>query len=137
MDSKSINLIILRETEALRKLLSLLEEQHDFLIKNDAFKLEEIVGRIGLCNKEIAEAEVERRKLVRGESMKAVLQGLEDKETDDNYRIIKKLLNEVNVQKETNEILIKMGLGYSSRMLNIMSPGRTGRTYNSYGKLKR
>jgi hypothetical protein len=137
MDSRSINLVIVRETVALKKLLSLLEEQHDLLVNNDTFKLEEIIRRIELCNKDIAEAEVERRKLVHGESMKAILQELNDPEAESNYRIIKKVLNEVSVQRETNDILIKMGLGYSNRMLNIISPVRSGRTYNSYGKLKR
>lgn len=137
MDSRSINLIIVKEIEALKKLLGLLEEQHRLLIKSDIYKLEEIVKDIELCNKEIAEAEVERRKIANGVSMKDILQELNDEEAENNYRMIKSVLHEVNIQKETNDMLIKMGLGYSNRMLNIINPDRATKTYNSYGKLRR
>jgi flagellar biosynthesis/type III secretory pathway chaperone len=137
MNSNSLNNIILKEREALAKLLKLLEEQHSRLIKNDIFGLEEIVGVIQGCNKEIAEAEVERRKLVEGKSMRELINSSKDEVLDNNYRSIQKLLNEVIVQKDTNEMLIKQGLGFSTRMLNILNPDRNTKTYNSYGKMGR
>lgn len=137
MDITSINNIIVRETEALEKLLSLLEEQHDLLARNDVLALEEIVKKISLCNKEVAEAEVERRKLVNGDSMKTIIEEFNNSELDENYRKLIKVLHELEVQKETNDMLIKMGLSYSTRLLNIINPDRTTKTYNSYGKLKR
>jgi flagellar biosynthesis/type III secretory pathway chaperone len=137
MNSNSLNNIILKEREALAKLLKLLEEQHSRLIKNDIFGLEEIVGVIQSCNKEIAEAEVERRKLVEGKSMRELINSSKDEVLDNSYRNIQKLLNEVMVQKDTNEMLIKQGLGFSTRMLNILNPDRNTKTYNSYGKMGR
>jgi flagellar biosynthesis/type III secretory pathway chaperone len=137
MNNNSLNNIIIKEHEALVKLLKLLEEQHNRLIKNDIFGLEEIVGVIQGCNKEIAEAEVERRKLVEGKSMRELINSSKDEVLDNNYRSIQKLLNEVIVQKDTNEMLIKQGLGFSTRMLNILNPDRNTKTYNSYGKMGR
>ena len=137
MNNNSLNNIIIKEREALVKLLKLLEEQHNRLIKNDIFGLEEIVGVIQGCNKEIAEAEVERRKLVEGKSMRELINSSKDEVLDNNYRSIQKLLNEVIVQKDTNEMLIKQGLGFSTRMLNILNPDRNTKTYNSYGKMGR
>jgi hypothetical protein len=137
MENNAINNIIINEIEALKDLLVLLKEQHDVLIKNDTMKMEEIVDRIQICNKSIATVEVERRKLVNGESMKAVLAKIKDDETHKNYRNIKILLNEVKVQKDSNEMLIKMGLSFSTKMLKIMQPDTKLKTYNSYGRLKK
>lgn len=137
MDSKALNEVICREHGALSKLLGLLEEQHDLLIKNEVNLLEEIVESINLCNKEVAEAEIERRKIVGANSMKDIIYEHRDEELDFNYREVKKLLHSLNVQKETNDMLIKLGLGFSSKMLNILNPDRTQKTYNSYGKLRR
>ena len=137
MGDNAINNIIMQETRALKILLAFLEEQHDILIKNDILEIEEIVEKIQVSNKLIAEAEVERRKIVNGNSMKDVLDKLNDEETDINYRNIKKLINEVKVQKDTNEMLIKMNLSFSIKMLNILQPDIKLKTYNANGKLKR
>ena len=137
MESCSINSVIIRETQALRSLLVIMEEQNKFLINNDVFGLEEIVERLGLCNKGIAEVEVERRKLVNGLPMKEVLAELNDDELYENYRIIQKLLYAVKLQQENNDMLIKLGLSFSTKMLNILNPDKNSKTYNSYGKLKR
>lgn len=137
MDNNAINNIVIKEIEALKKLLSLMEEQHSLFIKNDMLQLEGIVEKITLCNKEIAQAEVERRKLLSGESMRQAVMMSKNEELIDNYRTIKKLLNEIKVQKETNEMLFRMGLGFTTKMMNILNPDRNVKTYNAYGKLKR
>jgi flagellar biosynthesis/type III secretory pathway chaperone len=136
MDSKTINLIIIKETVALNKLLTLLETQHELLIKNNVQKLEELVEEMEYCNKEIAKAEVERRKEINGQSMKAIINASKDDELDKNFRAIQRLISEIQVQKETNDMLIKLGLGFSTRILKILNPDRKPKTYNSYGKLK-
>jgi flagellar biosynthesis/type III secretory pathway chaperone len=136
MDSNSINLIIIKETAALKTLLDLLDEQHELLIKNDIKELEDIVLKMEYCNKQIAEAEVERRKLIKGISMKAVVDEAQNDELNKNYRYIQRLISEIQVQKETNDMLIKLGLGFSTRILRILNPDKTPKVYNSYGKLK-
>lgn len=137
MDSKIINNIMCNEISALSKLLELLEEQHDLLIANDLLGLEGIVDRIKAANKEIAEYEVERRRNVQGESMSSVIAEFKDDELDTNFRHVQKVLHEIEVQKEMKDMLIKLGLGYSSKMLNIINPGGSAKTYNSYGNLKK
>jgi hypothetical protein len=132
-----LNLVIVKETEAIRNLLGFLDEQYTMLIKNDIFGLEGIVENIQLCNKEIAESEMERRRLTKGDPMNKLVNQMKDKELEDNYRAIKRLLEEVKLQKDTNEMLIRQGLGFSTRMLNIMNPDRNIKTYNSYGKIGR
>lgn len=137
MNKDALNLIILKEYDALNKLLGLLDEQHGMLVKNDIFGLEDIVTKIQVCNKEIAEAEVERRSITNGNSMKEIVASFKDDIIDRNYRKLKKLLSEVKLQKDTNEMLIRQGLGFSVKMLNVLNPDRNKKTYNSYGKLGR
>jgi hypothetical protein len=138
MDGKAISSILVKEAEELKKLLAILEEQHELLINNDIIKLEGIVDRIQLCNKGVAEGEVERRKLTNNQPMKDIVSEFNDSELEDNYRKLIKILNEVKVQKETNDMLIKMGLGYSAKMLGILNPAdRNSTTYSSHGKYKK
>jgi flagellar biosynthesis/type III secretory pathway chaperone len=137
MDSKTINPILIEEIEELGKLLELLEEQHELLLANDIFKLEEIIDRIKQANKGVAKSEVERRKITKNESMKVIISQLNDSELEDNYRKVLRVLNEIKVQKETNDMLIKMGLGYSARVLGILSPERNSTTYTSRGNYKK
>lgn len=137
MDTAAIKLVMNSECTAIRKLLGLLDDQYKMLLKNDIFALEAIVEKIQLCNKEIAEVEVERRKLLKGSTMNGVITFVNEESFEKNYRNIKMLLNEIKVQKDTNEMLIRQGLGFSARMLNILNPNRSTSTYNSYGKLAR
>jgi flagellar biosynthesis/type III secretory pathway chaperone len=135
MNKDLINNLILRESEVLGKLLILLEEQHEMLLKNDIFGLEAIVDRIKQCNREVAEIEVERRKHAKGQSMKELVACFDNIEIDNNYRNIIKLLSELEIQKDINDMLIKQGLGFSTRMMNLMTPNKGAKTYNSYGKM--
>jgi flagellar biosynthesis/type III secretory pathway chaperone len=135
MESYALNNIIVSESTSLKKLLTLLEKQHEVLIKNDVFKMDEIIYEIQLCNKEIAEKEVDRRNLVKDESMKSIVKLSADNTLENNYKNIQNIMNELKVQKEANEILIKMGLSFSTRVLNMLKPDRRSKTYNSYGKI--
>ena len=137
MDKIAIKSIMDNECLAIRKLLGLMDDQYEMLLKNDLFALEDIVEKIRICNKEIAEAEVERRKLVNGVNMNSVIAIVNEEGFEKNFRNIKMLLNEIKVQKDTNEMLIRQGLGFSTRMLNILNPNRNTSTYNSYGRIAR
>jgi flagellar biosynthesis/type III secretory pathway chaperone len=128
---------MLKEKDALEKLLSLLEEQHKLLLGNNVFELEGMVSKIQEANKVIAELEVERRKETAGKEMSEFVKESKNLELENIYRNIKRLLSELQLQKDTNEALIKQGLGFSTRILNILTPDRNTKTYNSYGKLRR
>jgi hypothetical protein len=130
--------IIKEESSSIETLLKALEDQHEALLKSDPMALESCVAIIDKCNKELAASEMKRRGLTQGRAMSEVIDEIGDEEIDSEYRKIKRLLEEVKLQKDTNELLIKQGLGFTSRILTILNPAsKNPKTYNGYGKLKR
>ena len=134
---KELNDIIINEAKALDELLKALEEQHGYIVKKDILGMERCVSIIEQGNREIAAWEVNRRDNTKGRAMSLVIEEEKNEELETNYRKIKMLLQETLVQKETNELLIKQGLSFTNRILGIINPDRSVKTYNSYGKVKR
>lgn len=126
--------IMHQELEALKKLLLALEEQHKYIAKNEVLSLATVVTKIEECNKEIAKIEVERRKLTSGEAMSKLVEEFKDSSLEFQYRSINKLLQELKLQKDTNEMLIKRGLSFSHQMVNLLKPDRSAKTYNAQGR---
>lgn len=131
---EELSRIIEGEYTALNALLISLEEQHYYIANNKAIELSNVVDKIEKCNRQIAKWEMERRTLAKGYEMKALVESLEDEELKIKYKNINKLLQELIIQKETNETLIKQKLSFSVQMLNMLNPDRSSKTYNSYGK---
>lgn len=131
---QQLNKIMIEEYGALEGLLRALDEQFEYLTKREAFALDKIAKKIENCAREVARFEVERRNITKGEAMSILVQQLNDKELEKNYRSIKKLLEEIQLQRETNELLIRQGLGFTTQMLNVLNPDRGPKTYNAYGK---
>ncbi|MGL4452599.1 MAG: flagellar protein FlgN [Sarcina sp.] len=129
--------IIRQEKAAVEKQLALLDKQHSLIMKNDAIKLEVIVEDIKLVNKEIAELEVRKRKVLNGQNFKQFVLESKDKELDELFREMRKKVDLLRLQNETNSVLIKQQLSYTNRMLIILNPNREAKTYNSYGKVGR
>ena len=132
--SNELTIVIKNEGEALKKLLSLLEKQYKHVMKKEVFELEALVDEIKLVNKEVAQAEVERRKLVGKRSMREIVNASNDEELDNSYREINRIILAVKQQKETNELLIRQQMSFNNQILN---PRREMKTYNSYGNLSR
>jgi flagellar biosynthesis/type III secretory pathway chaperone len=130
-----LNNIIVNEIAAINKLLEALEKQHSCLVKSDAITLESCVKEIEECNRAIAAAEVKRRELTQGRAMGEIVDEVGDRELEDNYRNIRRLLEETRIQKDTNDMLIKQGLGFTNKILTILNPSRAPKTYNSNGKI--
>ena len=135
--SNELTIVIKNEGEALKKLLSLLEKQYKHVMKKEVFELEALVDEIKLVNKEVAQAEVERRKLVGQRSMREIVNTSNDEELDNSYREINRIILAVKQQKETNELLIRQQMSFNNQVLNIINPRREIKTYNSYGNLSR
>ena len=133
--SKELGNIIIDEIAAINKLLEALENQHSCLVKTNAITLEGCVNEINQCNRSIAAIEVKRREITKGRAMGEIVDEIGDTELEDNYRKIRRLLEETRTQKETNNLLIKQGLGFTNKILSILNPSRTPKTYNSYGKI--
>lgn len=134
---KELNLLILNETAAVEELLLALQKQHSAILKNDVFSLEEVVAIIQKCNRSVASFEFERRKITEDKPMSEILNSFNDSEMEDNVRKIQKLLQAVIMQKNNNETLIKQGLAFTNKILNVLNPDRTAKTYNAYGKVKK
>lgn len=129
--------IMANEYNALKDLLESLDKQHELFVKNDVFALENLVKTIESNNRFVAQIEVERRKITGQNSMSEIIRAFEDHELEDNYRNINKLLQQIKVQKESNELLFKQGLVFTNKMLNIFSPNKNLKTYNSLGRITR
>lgn len=129
--------ILIEEERELKGLLDLLDKQYELTIKKEIYALESIVEDIISKNKDVAETEVKRRKLLGNNSMSDVVINSQDKELDEIYRRIQKLLNEIKLQKDTNELLIKQQLSFTNKILSLINPKRNVTTYNSYGNIKR
>ncbi|SFU52087.1 FlgN protein [Clostridium sp. DSM 8431] len=129
--------IIRNENKALKHLLSLLQKQYEYIMKKDVFSLEEIVEDIKEGNKLVAQNEVERRKLVGKENMNLLVFESKDKELEEAFRDIKKVIREIQYQKETNDMLLKQEISFNTQILSIISPRREVKTYTSLGNLSR
>ncbi|MCT8976142.1 flagellar protein FlgN [Clostridium sp. CX1] len=129
-----LNKIILEEHKALKALLSALDEQFEHLTKREVFALDKIAATIEGCAREVAKFEVQRRQLTNGQGMSELVSQLKNEELDNNYKNIKNLLEEIQLQKDTNELLIRQGLGFTTQMLNVLNPDKGPKTYNPYGK---
>lgn len=129
--------IIIEEEESMRDLLSLLDKQFKLIMDNDIFKLEEVVLEIQDANKILAEKEVLRRRHIGEQSMQEILSRENDSELEESLRKLKRAIEELKLQKDTNEMLIKKQLVFNSKLLSYINPRREVNTYNSYGNLRR
>lgn len=134
---QKLNVVIVQETEVVKVLLLELEEQHRCIVSSDIFGMEDCVGKIKEANKNIAHMEVERRKLTQSRTMGSIIEEFKDAEFESNYNKIKNLLQEVVFQKDTNELLIRQGLSFTNRILNVLNPVREQATYNASGKVNK
>ena len=133
----SLKEILIVEGKRLEELLVLLDKQYKLILNKDIFNMEAITEKIQLKNKEVAEAEVQRRKFLGNTSIKEYINNSKDSELDEVYRAMQRLLNELILQKDTNELLIKQQVAFTNKLLNIMNPKKDAATYNSYGNIKR
>ena len=133
----TIKEILIKEKNELNNLLKLLEKQHSLVIEKDVFGLEALVDDIKSANKSVAKVEIERRKIVGTKSMSLLVQESGDEEIDKEFREVKKLLEAIKLQKETNELLIRQRMSYNNQILRVINPSREVKTYNSYGNLRK
>ena len=135
--SNNLYEVLTLEEKKLKELLSLLDKQYKLILNRDIFGMEAIVEEIKVKNKEVAETEVDRRRFLGNTSIKDYILNSNNSNLDDSYRSIQKLLNEMILQKDTNELLIKQQLSFTNKMLNLINPKKEIATYNSYGSIKR
>ncbi|RXM78540.1 flagellar protein FlgN [Clostridium tetani] len=134
--TQELNNIILGEINAFEELLKVLDKQHEYIVKNNIFKMESIVDKIEETSKNIARYEMDRRKITKGRPMTEIIREYKDEKLETNYRKARRLLEELNLQKDTNEMLLKQGIVYANKMLQIINPNREAKTYGAHGKMK-
>lgn len=121
----------------LKELLELLETQYKMIISKDVFALEGLVDKINECGKRIAKEEVQRRNITGNESIKEIVNNSDNEELKRIFGEIQTTLNNVILQKETNDILLKQKILFNNKMLQILNPNRENKMYNSYGNLSK
>lgn len=138
---KQLDQLMIIQIDTLSELLKLMEEQHSYIVKNDVFNMESMVEKIQTSNQKIANAELKRRELtkdmLKDKTFGKLIQQLNDKELENNFKNLRRLLEEIRLQKDTNELLIKQGLSFTNKMLMLLNPDRQAKTYNGYGKIGR
>lgn len=129
--------LIQSQEEELKKLLELLETQYKMIMSKDVFGLEGLVDKINESGKKIAKQEIERRNILGDNGITEVVNNSNNDELRERYNKIKRTLNSVISQKETNDMLLKQQIIFNNKMLEIINPRREIKTYNSYGNLSR
>jgi len=125
------------QSKELKELKELLETQYKMIMSKDVFGLEGLVDKINECGKRIAKEEVKRRNLIGNKGITEVVNNSDNEELKESYNNIKITLNEVLLQKETNDMLLKQQIIFNNKMLALINPSREIKTYNSYGNLSR
>lgn len=133
---KQIIDLLNRQEESLNKLLKLLDKQFDLIKKNDAFELEAIVDEINECSKEIAEAELARRKVMGKQKVSKYVESQNNEELTHAFEKLKNTLKNVQIKKENNDLILKQKISFNMKILSILNPDRRAKTYNSYGNLR-
>lgn len=129
---------ILKEEElALEETLTLLENQHEYVRNKDVFGMEAVTVKLQINSKRVAEWEVKRRQITGNDTMAELLQKYDDNELEDINRKLSRILHSIQLQKETNELLIKQQLSFTRKLLEIINPRRETVTYGSAGQMRR
>lgn len=134
---EALSELILREIETLKNLLMLLEKQHELYLEKNIFGLEDIVKKIENANIEVAKIEVERRKLEGDKSIKILVKEIDDDSLSKNFDDMIQLVYNVKSQNSINQFLIKQGLLFANKMLNLFGRNKNVKTYNAYGKVSK
>ena len=131
-----IKVIIYEEKNILKNLLSLLDEQYDYIINKEIIKMDKVAKKLDETSKELAKIEIQRRNIMGSEaSMKEIVQLCDDENIKNAYEEIVSTLRMVQLQKEANDTLIKQKLFFTKKMINFIKPSKDIGVYNAYGKV--
>ena len=131
-----IKVIIYEEKNILKNLLALLDEQYDYIINKEIIKMDKVAKKLDETSKELAKIEIQRRNIMGSEaSMKEIVQLCDDENIKNAYEEIVSTLRMVQLQKESNDTLIKQKLFFTKKMINFIKPSKDIGVYNAYGKV--
>jgi len=129
--------ILLYEKLEVEEMLNLMDIQYRLLLSGDPLEIQNITTKLDQASRKIAKLEISRRELLQGKEIKTYIHEENDEELDSLYRRLKQLVQLSIYQKDTNEVLLKQSISYTSRIIGILNPDRTIKTYNAYGRVGR
>ena len=131
-----LKLVMFEERNVLQNLLELLDKQHKAIVSKDLFGLEKLIASIEAEGKKLASIEIKRRNLVKEDSFSKAIENSKDDHVKEAYEDIKVILKNLELQKSTNDTLIKQNLFFTNKMINVIKPSKSAGTYNSYGRTR-
>ena len=131
-----LKVIIYEQRKLFKKLLNLLDEQYDSILEKDATLLDKIARNLENVSSDIAKLEIKRRNLVGNDcSMGSLIEKSDDKNIEEAFEEIKETLKMIEIQKESNNLLLKQKLFFTKKMLNMIKPSQGIGTYNYCGQI--
>lgn len=134
-----LKVVIYEEKSILSKMLNLLDEQYKYILDKDIKNLNDIVKDLEDLSRELASIEIKRRSIIsEDKSMKLIIDKSNDEHLKEAYKDIVSTIKMVELQKETNNILIRQELFFTKKMINFIKPNnKTSNTYNAHGQIKK
>lgn len=134
--NSQLKVIIFEEKNIIKNLLTLLDEQYNFIIDKNIVKMDSIAKKLDELAKDLARIEIKRRNVMGSEaSMKEVVEDSNDEKIKQAYEEIQTTLKMIEIQKQANDILIKQRLFFTKKMINCIKPNKGIGTYNAYGQI--
>ena len=133
--SPELKVIIYEHRKMFKELLNLLDEQYDLILGKDPTLLDKIARKLENVSRDIAKLEIQRRNIVGSDfSMGTLIEKNDDKNIKEAYEEIKSTIKMIEVQKESNHVIIKQKLLFTKKMLNVIKPSQGTGTYNYCGQ---
>ncbi|GAA0091801.1 flagellar protein FlgN [Paraclostridium bifermentans] len=134
--SPELKVIMYEQRKLFKELLNLLDEQYDLILGKDATLLDKVARKLENVSKDIAKLEIQRRNIVGSDfSMGTLIEESDDKNIKEAYEEIKQTIKMIEVQKESNHVLLKQKLFFTKKMLNVIKPNQGTGTYNYCGQV--
>ncbi|MEN2258058.1 flagellar protein FlgN [Paraclostridium benzoelyticum] len=134
--SPELKVIIYEQRKMFKELLNLLDEQYDLILGKDPTLLDKVARKLENVSRDIAKLEIQRRNIVGSDfSMGNLIQENDDKNIKEAYEEIKSTIKMIEVQKESNHVILKQKLFFTKKMLNVIKPSQGTGTYNYCGQV--
>lgn len=131
-----LKVIIYEQRKLFKELLNSLDEQYDLMLGKDATLLDKVVKKLENTSRDIAKLEIQRRNIVGSDfSMSSLIEKTNDENIKEAYEEIKQTIKMIEIQKESNQILLKQKLFFNKKMLNTLKPNQGIGTYNYCGQV--
>lgn len=131
-----LKVIIYEQRKLFREVLNLLDEQYNLILGKDVKLLEKVAKKLENASRNVAKLEIQRRNIVGSNfSMGSLIEESDDKNIKEAYEEIKQTIKMIEIQKESNDVILKQKLFFNKKMLNVLKPSQGIGTYNYSGQV--